>query len=119
MQWKDFLHFQRGSKIAVILLLVLIVFTLILNSLFSYRNSSEIILSQNDSLIREFEAFRQTLKERKPTSLEAREEIETDRSYSKKMMPQKNRLPAGAKRGFIERLLIREPKNSLLERLFH
>lgn len=68
MRWKDFLYFQRGSKIAVILLLVLILLTLILNSVLSYRNSSELVMKQNDSLIRAFDAFRSTLKERE-TSL--------------------------------------------------
>ena len=61
MRWKDFLYFQRGSKTAVILLLILIVLTLILNTLLSYRNSSDVILMQNDSLVREFEEFRRTL----------------------------------------------------------
>ncbi|WP_286833039.1 MULTISPECIES: helix-hairpin-helix domain-containing protein [unclassified Proteiniphilum] len=63
MQWKDFLYFRSGSKIAVILLLILIVLTLILNSLLRYRNSSGFIVEQNDSLIREFEEFRNKLKE--------------------------------------------------------
>lgn len=61
MNWKDFLYFQKNSKMAVILLLILIVLTLILNVVLNYRNSSDIILVQNDSLIREFEKFRQTL----------------------------------------------------------
>ncbi|NLY25054.1 MAG: helix-hairpin-helix domain-containing protein [Bacteroidales bacterium] len=76
MRWKDFLHFQRGSKIAVILLLVLIVLTLLLNAVLSYRNSSEIIVRQNDSLIRAFEDFRTTLQERKlsPAVRDQREE---------------------------------------------
>ncbi|MEN6588961.1 MAG: helix-hairpin-helix domain-containing protein [Proteiniphilum sp.] len=70
MKWKDFLHYQRGSRLAVILLLILIVLTLILNSILLYRNPDEIVISQNDSLIREFDAFRRTLKERVPASSE-------------------------------------------------
>lgn len=66
MRWKDFLYFQRGSKTAVILLLVLIVLTLILNAMLGYRNSSDVILMQNDSLIQEFEEFRRTLTVRDP-----------------------------------------------------
>lgn len=62
MRWKDFLYFQRGSKTAVILLLILIVLTLILNLLLTYKNSSDIILTQNDSIVREFEEFRRTLR---------------------------------------------------------
>lgn len=63
MRWKDFLYFQRGSKMAVILLLILIVLTFILNALLSYKNSSDIIVMQNDSLVREFEEFRRALTE--------------------------------------------------------
>ncbi len=44
-------------------MLILIVLTLILNSLLRYRNSSGFIVEQNDSLIREFEEFRNKLKE--------------------------------------------------------
>lgn len=68
MRWKDFLHYQRGSKIAVILLLILIVLTFILNSILLYRTPDEIVIAQNDSLIREFDAFRRSLKERAAAS---------------------------------------------------
>ena len=81
MRWKDFLHFQRGSRIAVILLLLLIVLTLLLNAVLSYRSSSEIILRQNDSLIRAFEEFRSTLKVREP-SFTTSEQREGERIYS-------------------------------------
>lgn len=70
MRWKDFLYFQRGSKTAVILLLILIVLTLILNVLLSYRNSSDVILMQNDSLVREFEEFRRTLTVKHPNAID-------------------------------------------------
>jgi len=79
MRWKDFLYFQRGSKIAVILLLVLIVFTLILNRVISYRNSSELVMIQNDSLIRAFDEFRRTWREREPSISAISEEREADR----------------------------------------
>lgn len=62
MHWKDFLYFQRGSRVAVILLLILILLTLILNSILGYRNSTEVVLAQNDSLVREFEMFQKHLK---------------------------------------------------------
>lgn len=72
MRWKDFLYFQRNSKIAVILLLILILLTLILNILLGFRNSSNVILMQNDSLVREFEEFRQSLTEREsPATIDA------------------------------------------------
>ena len=82
MRWKDFLHFQRGSKIAVILLLVLIVLTLLLNIVLSYRSSSEITMMQNDSLIRAFEEFRSSLTEREQSLTGVREQRATGRSYS-------------------------------------
>jgi len=81
MRWKDFLYFQRGSKVAVMLLLILIVFTLILNSLLSYRNSSELILIRNDSLIRAFDEFRLTWKERDPSLSAIREERDPVRNH--------------------------------------
>ena len=58
MRWKDFLYFHRGSRLAILLLLILIVLTLILQILLSNRRSSDIVLQQNDSLIRAFEQFR-------------------------------------------------------------
>lgn len=77
MRWKDFLYFQRNSKTAVILLLILIVLTLILNVLLTYRNSSDVILMQNDSLMQEFEEFRRTLEVRELPAIITPEEIES------------------------------------------
>ena len=57
MWWKEFLYFQRGSKVAVILLLILIMLTLIFNAFIININSSEIVLQHNDSIINEFEAI--------------------------------------------------------------
>lgn len=57
MSWKDFLYFQRGSKVAVILLIILIVLTLILNAFIYNINSSEIKLQYNDSIVNEFKAL--------------------------------------------------------------
>ncbi len=62
MRWKDFLYFRKGSKIGVILLLILILLALLLNVLLSYRDSSTVILMQNDSIVREFNEFLSTLK---------------------------------------------------------
>lgn len=70
MKWKDFLHYQRGSKLAVILLLILILLTMILNGVLRYGRRSEMVIMQNEELIREFDSFRQTLKERDPPSRE-------------------------------------------------
>lgn len=69
MHWKDFLYFQRGSKTAVILLLILIVLTLILNAVLGLRRSSNIVLQQNDSLVREFEEFREASKKTPGTAI--------------------------------------------------
>ena len=64
MIWKDLLYFQKGSRIAVIILLILIMLTLIFTTIISSGNSSEIALQQNDSIISEFNKFRNQLKER-------------------------------------------------------
>lgn len=61
MKWKDFLYFQKGDKIAVILLLILIVLVMILNMLLSHRNSREIVLVQNDSIVKAFQEFQDSL----------------------------------------------------------
>lgn len=58
MSWKDILYFQRGSRIAVIILLILIMLIFVLNAIKSSVNSSEIILQYNDSIIAEFDNFR-------------------------------------------------------------
>lgn len=69
MRWKDFLYFRRGSKTAVILLMILIVLTLILNILLSYRDSSAIVVVQNDSIARAFDEFLKNLKANPPASI--------------------------------------------------
>lgn len=63
MRWKDFLYYQQGEKIAVIILLFLILIALIFNAVLTHRNSNSIILAHNDSLIQDFERFRLSLKE--------------------------------------------------------
>ncbi len=70
MKWKDFLHYQRGSRLAVILLLILILLTMILNGVLRYGRRSEMVILQNEALIHEFDSFRQTLKARDPPSQE-------------------------------------------------
>lgn len=57
MSWKDFFYLQKGSQVAVILLLILIVLTLIFNAFITNVNSSELVLQQNDSIINEFKYF--------------------------------------------------------------
>ena len=61
MRWKDFLYYQKGEKLAIILLLVLIVLTLIFNLMLSQRNSQAINFTQNDSLVKAFEEFQKNL----------------------------------------------------------
>lgn len=67
MRWKDFLYFRKGSKIGVTLLLILILLTLILNILLSYRDSSGIVVVQNDSITQAFDDFLRTLKASDPS----------------------------------------------------
>ncbi len=61
MSWKDFLYFRKGFRIGVLLLLGLIFLALVLNVLLSYRSSSPVVVMQNDSIVREFDAFLRTL----------------------------------------------------------
>ena len=67
MRWKDFLYFRKGSKIGVTLLLILILLSLILNILLSYRDSSGIVVVQNDSITQAFDEFLRNLKRNEPT----------------------------------------------------
>ena len=76
MKWKDFLHFQRGSRLAVILLLILILFTMILNGMLRYGDRPQLVVAQNEELIKEFDSFRQTLQERVLPSQEIVQRIE-------------------------------------------
>jgi competence protein ComEA len=69
MRWKDFLYFRKGSRIGVILLLILILLALLLNVLLSYRGSSPVIVMQNDSIVREFDAFLRTLQLNEPMGI--------------------------------------------------
>lgn len=62
MRWKDFIHYQKGERLAVILLLILIVLSLIFTLILSQRNSREINFSQNDSLVKAFEDFQKSLR---------------------------------------------------------
>ena len=66
MKWKDFLYFRKGSKIGVTLLLILILLTLILNILLSYRDSSAMFVVQNDSIAQAFEKFLTTIENNEP-----------------------------------------------------
>ncbi|MDO5666132.1 MAG: helix-hairpin-helix domain-containing protein [Bacteroidia bacterium] len=64
MRWKDFLYYQKGEKLVVILLLILIILTLVLNLILSQRRSNDIVFTQNDSLIKVFDEFQRNLKEK-------------------------------------------------------
>lgn len=87
MNWKDFLYFQKGDKLAVILLLILIVLVMVANMFLSQRNSREIVLVQNDSIVREFQEFQQSLRASQPE--------ESERNYSnystRNTYPERNR----------------------------
>ena len=65
MYWKDFFYYRRGSALAVVILLTLILLTLIFNAILSLRNPSEIVIEQNDSIVLEFIAFKDSLKTKK------------------------------------------------------
>ncbi|MDK2852630.1 MAG: competence protein ComEA [Proteiniphilum sp.] len=82
MRWKDFFYFHRGQRLGVLLLLILIVLTLILQILLSNRRSSQIVLQENDSLIRAFEAFRRGGEQLQPDTT-----IRPDRESAGKTLP--------------------------------
>lgn len=87
MRWKEFWHYQSGQKTAIIALLVLVVLSLILNMLFSQYNRRNVILVQNDSLVRAFDEFRQNLTVKEKTDYPQRDfQPKTDyrQSYSQK-----------------------------------
>lgn len=65
MYWKDFFYYRRGSALAVVILLTFILLTLIFNAILSLRNTSEIVIEQNDSIVLEFIAFKDSLKTKK------------------------------------------------------
>lgn len=92
MRWKDFLYFQKGEKIAVILLLILIVLFLLFNVVLSFRNNSPIVITQNDELIREFEEFRESLQETQPAITEDRTQSRSQsqsRAYAPSPSPER------------------------------
>lgn len=62
VNWKGFFYYQKGTRGAILLLLILIVLTLIFNTLLRQQYRSETFLSQNDSIIKEFAEFRESLK---------------------------------------------------------
>lgn len=95
MNWKDFLYFQRGEKVAVILLLVLIVLVLILNVALSFRNKTEIVVVQNEELIREFEEFRAALQEAGPEPSENRAESRKNYYPPRSTYDQRSASPSG------------------------
>ena len=83
MKWKDFLYFRKGSKIGVTLLLILILLSLILNVLLSYRATSPIVVRQNDSIVRAFDEYLKGLEKIDPPVSSTEPESRTNRqSYN-------------------------------------
>ncbi len=78
MKWKDFLYYQRGEQIAIIVLLVLIVLIMLLNIVLRQRTSTVITQIQNDSLVYKFEDFRQKYES------ESKKEREYNSQYANK-----------------------------------
>lgn len=88
MNWKDFFYFQRSERTAIILLLILILLVVILNLLFHFRSVFEIMPIQNDSLVRKFEEFRQSLvKIESPASEETSIRKSSYRGHSDSVSP--------------------------------
>ena len=82
MNWKDFLYFQRGEQLSIILLSVLILFGILLNITLCSRNASDVALLDNDSVITQFDEFRASLQEHEQQEVPvAQREVEQDDSY--------------------------------------
>ena len=64
MNWKDFLYYSRAESLAVLFILIIILLTLNLNFLLSRRNSSQLIIAENDSLIASFERMHTNMQEK-------------------------------------------------------
>ncbi len=79
MSWKDFFYYQKGERVAILLLLILIVLTMVMNGLMK-RNAGKKVLIQNDSLVQEFDHFQRSFKDREEVDLKGNEK-ETDSQF--------------------------------------
>lgn len=70
-------------RYATSILLILIILTLILNSFLNRINSTQIVLTQNDSIINEFKEFRHSLQVRDEFSSQSVEEYISEVYYKK------------------------------------
>lgn len=66
MRWKDFFYYQKGERIAIIVLLALILLVLIFNGILSRRSNKETVIVHNEAFEKEFEEFQASLKEGEP-----------------------------------------------------
>lgn len=83
MHWKNFLYFSSAEKIAVVILLVVIVFSFGLNILISRKSSDPVSIPQNDSLIAAFQRLHENLEDKKTVarSYETKSERRTQQKY--------------------------------------
>lgn len=103
MSWKDILYYQRAQKAAILLLLVLILLTLILYAVLPIGKRSTMVIAQNDSLVREFEEFERSLKDRE---LQSSSDVSTTlnyngRRYSEQAVKQNGATPDSRQRDYI------------------
>lgn len=61
MHWRDFLYYSPVEKVAILILLLIIVFTFWLNVLLSNRKDVFMSIPQNDSLIAAFERLQENV----------------------------------------------------------
>jgi len=83
MSLKDFFYYQRGERIAILLLLILIVLTIAMNGVLK-KNSEKKILVQNDSLVQEFEHFQRSFEDREIVDPNGNERKINRQFYSEK-----------------------------------
>lgn len=86
MKWKDFLYFQSGEKIAILLLLISLILLFVLNVVFSNREQLTLNVSQKDSLDEELARFHEKLETQKQDTTFAYGErnYRTNRNYYEK-----------------------------------
>ena len=68
MRWKDYLYFSPAEKIAILILVVIIVFSFVLNVQLSSRSHTPMSIPQNDSLIAAFERLQESLVDKNSVS---------------------------------------------------
>ena len=106
MSWKDFFYYQKGERVAILLLLILIVLTMVMNGLMK-RNAGKKVLIQNDSLVQEFDHFQRSFKDREEVDLKGNEKKRIANFMSIQINIRRTRIPI-----YLWYVLLRRERNS-------